>query len=931
MSALYLGYRCRQLLEARGANLKIGIHPRLSSSFISFRDAVDRPREKQSSALNPPSLGGIASNKPLGPDQFLSQIRNDARTPFDDADEALDASTRHHKSSSSSRSRSSKRLHITHRIIGPREATLVDDIGYIERLLAQGIPVKDILVSFKSRLSFQNLSDRRMKSTTRLHQLRGTSVFQKLFLTAIHERLSEPQNPSRPRLAQVISIYLKYGLMMDNMWDKLFWRSLAKIWESDLPSRMALGELISRPEALTITPTLKDIIHAWKLFMRKFGTLSADLSKGKVKEPKTPTSGEQPAVMSLVHESLQITQNEPANDSHFRTTSGSLRHDFHDLNHRISSPHSLRMAALLTLMYIRWITRQENLSDMLTADAEPILRSVTDSMQGYSGIEIDEVMTGYLMQEKVMPPYKISFSAEWARLRDESLEDQHEKHFEGDALAGKKIMDEEVVDDDVISLYSNENGSGSVTPKSQPSTVAFLLHRAAKTSNLDFAMKLWHQHMGTMTTGQLPPDADILRNFMTAFVELGRSDLSTTVWNTTVKHNIEPSRQHWIGMLEICKKERDLKSLRILWQLMKAKNVPIENRAWSIYIGGLLQGRDWLTTLKEMEQMNAGWKKAMKLSNTQSTKLSTSDPGWRERYGPSIVPINVAISGMLRLREPDVAQKIFEWATIHGVKPDIVTFNTYLGYAVNQNHGPDQKQSILRDMERNNCKPDTVTFSILLNGLFRDADPSSETEAVRIFDEMEAHGIDASAPAYGIALSSLLAQKDVNGLAARAVLARMADKGLPCSHHINTMLLRHYFSTSPPSLAAIDALWRRVQGNGLAADHILIDQLIEGYARVGQIERMMAVLRAMPGAGQRPRWTVLVTVLRTLVEAGEWDLAREFVAEVVDRKHLLKHGSRGWHGKDLFWDLLRDLQERGIDIIPVYSQPKSRPLDWETP
>ena len=358
---------------------------------------------------------------------------------------------------------------------------------------------------------------------------------------------------------------------------------------------------------------------------------------------------------------------------------------------------------------------------------------------------------------------------------------------------------------------------------------------------------------------------------------------------------------------------------------MSATGVQPDNHLWATYISGLLHCRDWKSCLRVLEEMSLCWKVASdtRAKRTVNLKINVMSPG----YLPSINPINAAVSGLIDLKKNDIAQNVFKWAVAQKLKPDTRTYNILLRSAVRQDREEDTKH-ILHDMETAGSLPDIVTFTILLDGLFRNEtslfkyseNDEQDVAVARIFTEMEAIGMEANAHTYGTILDGLLVAKHQNINAARAVLHHMRHRKYKPSPHIYTVLATYYFSTTPPNLAAIEDLMQRIRMEGTHVDHVFYDRMIEGYSRVGELDKMLKMLRQMPTTGKVPGWIALLCALRALEHAEEWDLVKNLIRDVVDEEGLFRHGTRGWRGQGEFWELVENLRARGIQV-PVRDEP----------
>jgi len=451
--------------------------------------------------------------------------------------------------------------------------------------------------------------------------------------------------------------------------------------------------------------------------------------------------------------------------------------------------------------------------------------------------------------------------------------------------------------------------------------------KAAEKSDMKAIIQMWTCHQRDLDKG-LEADDAIFAEFMTAFFALGSSEYAIKVWTAMSQYGRKPRRRHWLALLDGCKGTRDLASLLSIWQRMKAAKVQLTNQAWTIYITGLLQCKDPATALKAIQEMCQAWKESSnsESSPTFSSKLdepAKNKPTINEQdlLVPSIVPINAAISGFLANKQADIAENILKWAISQSIKPDATTFNALLRHAVRRDEN-EQVSRLLQDMNQHACNPDTITFTILFDGLIRNPRNAFQTSPPevqqnlidRFFADMRSNGLAANARTYTVILDSLLSTKRMNVPAARALIARMAVQGIKPTPHIYTILITHYFSLSPPDLPAIDALWRRIEFDGTSVDHVFYDRMIEGYARIGHLDKMLTFLRRMPAAGKTPGWWALLEALRTLVRAEEWDLVRDLVGDVQEGGVLTAGRVRGWRGEEEFWGMVEELRGRGLEV-----------------
>ncbi|KAI9810763.1 MAG: hypothetical protein M1827_006101 [Pycnora praestabilis] len=414
----------------------------------------------------------------------------------------------------------------------------------------------------------------------------------------------------------------------------------------------------------------------------------------------------------------------------------------------------------------------------------------------------------------------------------------------------------------------------------------------------------------------------VYNHFLTAFMALRRPGRAIDVWNTMLSSGQQPTSASWSAMINGCHMARDAESLDSVWQKMTSSGVKPDIHCWTSRINGLFKCRKWERGMTALDDMGKIWKDAA--IRARDRKLSKAgDLDYKsignigEIVKPTVETANAAISGLLRLGKDDAARKVMLWADTFGIHFDVFTFNTLLTHSVRRGEN-DRIQRILQEMERIAIKPDVATFTILLDGLFRhsnlsSASPAEQEAAVNgLLEEMEASGIQANGHSYGTLIDRILKQ-DSNLQAAQSILDHMRIRGVKPTPQIYTSLVTYYFAQAPPDLAAIDRLWSNIRLEGGVVDLIFYDRMIEGFAKVGEVGKMINFLSLMSREGKTPGWLALIAILRALVQVGDWERAIEVVGDVESETGLFRNGVKGLKGEEEFWDLVGDLKGRGLN------------------
>lgn len=440
------------------------------------------------------------------------------------------------------------------------------------------------------------------------------------------------------------------------------------------------------------------------------------------------------------------------------------------------------------------------------------------------------------------------------------------------------------------------------------------LARAVQRSDTGLATKLWQGfydnsiHDGVMESSQ----DQILSQFITAFFSLRRPEQAVNVWNAMVQWNLTPKQKHWQAMIVGSTKAKDLTSVQQIWSNMKAAGFEPDTKSWTAWIHGLIKCGEWQIGLAALEELGFLWRRG-----PEKAKIDDAGTG---QLLPTIEPVNSAITALLATGRADLVPKVFRWAKSQSLTFNTSTFNIMLRPAIRRDRIDDVYQ-LLSEMQTHNCQPDIVTFTIILNGLlsnptssFHNQTPEAQQSTVlSLLSTLQNNGLTATAHTYSTVLDGLLSPQTLNLCAARAVLDHMAGSNLKPSPHIYTILLSHYFDTSPPNLAAIDSLLHRIRQEKGVLDPVFYDRMIEGYARMGEVEKMLQFVRRAAKEGKSPSWMALLAVLKELVRQQEWVFVKEFVADVSDQKEgLLRHGEGSKVGRDWFWELVDDLRGGGV-------------------
>ncbi|KAF2261810.1 hypothetical protein CC78DRAFT_341312, partial [Lojkania enalia] len=475
----------------------------------------------------------------------------------------------------------------------------------------------------------------------------------------------------------------------------------------------------------------------------------------------------------------------------------------------------------------------------------------------------------------------------------------------------RKIVEDQVTRAplEAMRMVASHNSTGAaITDDNQESDnlERFLLKRIQRAitqqSHTGVLDALWGEAVQAYTTKEqkteIPPQ--IYNAFLNGYLALFKADRSVEVWNHMIASGIIPDVRAWVALLSGCERSRDLNGLEATWKRMIQSGTLPDEYAWTTRIHALIYLRQVKAGLGALQEMGNAWIAAQAAAknptdkNRKKSVAAQPDP-IKMATKPTIEVINGAISALADLppdfyswpKKVDDIENILRWAGHFSMKPNARTYNTLIKLHLTH-RDYNRVFSLLRQMEKEGIEPDIATYTMLIratfgNEAFGSLSPDAQaTHAISLLQELEDSGMKLNDYVYSTTIDRLLKRHD-NFSAVRAIVDFMLVRDAAPSPQLFTSLITHYFQQSPPDVAAVDTLWLQISTNrGAPTDKILFDRLIEGYAGVGEIGKMMAVLNTMDAHGKLPGWLALRAVVRALAEKGEWERVRSVVRDVQD-------------------------------------------------
>lgn len=500
-----------------------------------------------------------------------------------------------------------------------------------------------------------------------------------------------------------------------------------------------------------------------------------------------------------------------------------------------------------------------------------------------------------------------------------------------------------VPSDNQLPIEQNESATRTVTArKSTETQLDRRIGRAIEARDPGQVAALWDKLCMSRTDQSSPSILPALSTqFLTAFMAVRMPNRALEVWNTMANDGVIPDIRAWDAMLKGCGLARDAQGVDDIWTRFLQSGIKPDAQIWATRIHALTTSGHWESGIAAFQEMASNWISAVKKGHQKEVLPDLKTMGdYHDTPKPSTFVLNGLVTGLARGKKYEHLEKIFSWAQRLGITMDAHSFNPILAAAVRRGDGATGME-ILDQMKSVGATPDIATYTLLLQLLFRSeqasnsvasasvsaspSTPASSTStelasnrsqaAANILQMMQSSNIAANPYTYATLISGVLhnphSSPSNNLSAAYAVLIYMESQSIPMSSQVYTNFLSHHFSQLPPDLAAIEALWSRARQDRLVfLDNFFFDRLIEGFAKCGEVGKMMAALGHASKRGKVPSWRAMTEVIKALVNDGDLMRAEEIVAN-VKKEDMEKDQRRSKTGRETFW---QSVQELGLKV-----------------
>jgi pentatricopeptide repeat protein len=425
------------------------------------------------------------------------------------------------------------------------------------------------------------------------------------------------------------------------------------------------------------------------------------------------------------------------------------------------------------------------------------------------------------------------------------------------------------------------------------------LARVVESQKSEGVSRLWTEVQAIYKRGRSTQQSK--RNLQTIPVKLWESFLSAYVktadmaktlnhWNEMAENGIVPTTDSWTTLLIGCSKSKNYPALERIWSEMLSRGVSPDIYVWTARIHGLFNCNRYKEGFRALRDMGSAWEKEAMTKAGQRNAASVIAAKPDARLLNAIIPILARGFNSHRL-----VGELLAWAKPYQIEPNVELFNNLMTMELRSEDGMQKAMTLLQQMERQNVKPDVVTFTIILQAVLESdifATLDHDQQKLQIFQHLNNlvnNNLKPNNHLYSIIVNGLLKYNNEDGV--NAIINHMSQVGLFMPAAVADSLLRYYFAQSPPNIFAVDVIWNRIiSSTNVVLDHRLCDTIIHGYYNAGEMGKIMAVLLRMSKDGRKPTWRSLRIALSGLLELGDLARARQLVEDVRSGAGQTLHG-----------------------------------------
>lgn len=420
--------------------------------------------------------------------------------------------------------------------------------------------------------------------------------------------------------------------------------------------------------------------------------------------------------------------------------------------------------------------------------------------------------------------------------------------------------------------------------------------------------------------------------------------------------------QHLLsGVLASCTRAKDNKSARWVYDLMVKSGVKGEESMkqgllqTAIKAGDLAMGRDvlfnWMTDREVTPAMCGKLIAAGKRSRPDETERLVKelraliDTMKEHRVEITTSVLNSLVSTYVKFGLLNEARMVLHEFAEHGLKPDVVTYNTLL-HGLGVGKKPELAMKVIEIMKRQGVRPNEATYHVLMDLLLehknldmaavisddwkmgKDGEGDTSASArfklfraskdvkgmLNLYRECIEKNIDLDEVTYGTILWTLLKCGEEHE--ALGIIGRLFVKGEMTSGLANTIL--EYWSRKDDGWTQCIQMLDKMKGVGLVPDEITYGCVMVGFCSAGKLNRAFRLISEIQDVGLvMQKLHVWCALINACGQHGQWERGVELLrsmersgprpgVECYNAGLYAAGMGGGWKGLLVVWDMMKE-------------------------
>ncbi|KAJ4732790.1 Pentatricopeptide repeat (PPR) superfamily protein [Rhynchospora pubera] len=240
---------------------------------------------------------------------------------------------------------------------------------------------------------------------------------------------------------------------------------------------------------------------------------------------------------------------------------------------------------------------------------------------------------------------------------------------------------------------------------------------------------------------------------------------------------------------------------------------------------------------------------------------------------PNVVTYTAVIDALCKNEEIEKAEELLNDMTSRGVQPNVVTYSTIMDGLCKMKK-LENAMHWLDEMVSKGVSPDIVTYNIVMNALCKEGETDKVEE---LLDDMISRGVQANVVTYATLLVRFCKMKELEN--AKKCMRQMVSKGISPDVVTWNIFIDAFFTTDD----VMDILINMVLNYG-AQDNLAYISLIKAYAKRGNIDEAMRVLKRLKQEGLKPDIDAYSPIHEMLIDMGRVDDAKDLIAQMNEKK-----------------------------------------------